>query len=270
MTSGAPQNPAQVYDQYFGPSMFTSSAKPLMAHASLSPGQKVLDLACGSGVVTEIVAAAVGSGGSVVGLDFSPPMLEVARSKTFSGASAEWVQADAANIPFPDDTFDAVVCQHGFQFFPDRLAAANEVKRVLKPGGRLAFTVWADASEHPLYEAVFKSVATKIDVPYESVSTPFKFGELSALSSLLSEAGFNDVSQATESFEVSFPSPDRWAQLSVMGAAAAVPAFGELSNEQRISVASEVAEELGDLLQSHVQGDFVVVPMKSHYATGIV
>lgn len=270
MTSGAPQNPAQVYDQYFGPSMFTSSAKPLLEYANLSSGQAVLDLACGSGVVTEMIAGAVGSSGTVVGLDFSPPMLEVARSKTFSGASAEWVQADAAKIPYPDDTFDVVLCQHGFQFFPDRLACAAEVKRVLKPGGRLAFTVWADATEHPLYEAVFKSVAAKINVPYESVSTPFRFGDLVALTSLLSDAGYSDVQQSTEAFDVSFPSPDRWAQLSVMGAAAAVPAFGEMSAEQRTAVASEVAVEVGELLQSHIQGDFVVIPMRSHYAIGVV
>ncbi|MBT3942556.1 MAG: methyltransferase domain-containing protein [Chloroflexi bacterium] len=270
MTSGTPQNPAEVYDQYFGPSMFVSSAKPLMAHASLSPGQKVLDLACGSGVVTEIVAGVVGSGGSVVGLDFSPPMLGVARAKSIAGASVEWVEADASKIPFPDDTFDAVVCQHGFQFFPDPLACVNEVKRVLKPGGRLTLTVWADAGEHPLYEAVFRSVSNRIEVPYEMVARPFLFGSLSDVSSLLKGAGFGEVKESSESFDVSFPSPDRWAQLSVMGAAAAVPAFGDLSPEERGALGPAVAAEVKDLLKSHIQGDSVVVPMKSHYATGTI
>ncbi|MDP6821749.1 MAG: methyltransferase domain-containing protein [Dehalococcoidia bacterium] len=270
MTSGTPLNPAEVYDQYFGPSMFTSSAKPLLEHAGLTPGQKVLDLACGSGVVTEMIAGVVGSGGGVVGLDFSPPMLGVARGKSISGAPVEWVEADAARIPFPDDTFDAVICQHGFQFFPDPSACAAEVKRVLKPGGRLTFTVWADVAEHPLFEAVFRSVAAKINAPYDAVTKPFKFGDLDALSSLLGESGYREVRETTQSFDVSFPSPARWTHLSVMGAAAAIPEFGALSNEERSALATEVGSEVSELLQSHVQGDAVVIPMKSHYATGVV
>lgn len=118
MTSREAQNPAQVYDQYFGPAMFIPSSKPLLEHAGPVAGQRAIDLACGSGIVTELIADAVGSDGSVVGLDFSPPMLEVARSKQISAAPIEWVESDAAAIPFPDASFDLAVLPARRSVFP--------------------------------------------------------------------------------------------------------------------------------------------------------
>lgn len=269
MTSGNAPNPAQVYNDYFGPAMFIPSSKALLEQAAPSAGQRVIDLACGSGVVTELIANAVGPEGSVVGLDFSPPMLGVARAKQISTAPVEWVECDAAAIPFPDASFDLATCQHGVQFFPDPVACAKEVKRVLKPGGRFAFTVWADISEHPLMNAMFQSISQRLGVPIESVGKPFMFGSLSDLTALLSNAGYREIREETRSFEANFPSSDRWAQLTVMGAAAAIPAFRDLSDADRDALIPGVASDVADMIKDYTHGDSVVFTMTSHYATGI-
>jgi ubiquinone/menaquinone biosynthesis C-methylase UbiE len=269
MTSGNAPNPAEIYDQYFGPAMFIPSSKALLEQAAPSAGQRVIDLACGSGIVTELIANAVGSEGSVVGLDFSPPMLGVASGKQMSGAPVEWVEADVTAIPFPDSSFDLAVCQHGVQFFPDPLACATEVKRVLKPGGRFAFTVWGDPNQHPLMGAMFRSISERLGVPFEATAKPFMFGPLADLVSLLGNAGYREIQEETRSFDATFPSADRWVQMTVMGAAAAIPAFRDLSADDRDALIPGVASDVGDMIKDYTYGDSVVFTMTSHYATGI-
>jgi len=269
MTSGNAPNPAEIYDQYFGPAMFIPSSKALMEQASPSTSQRVIDLACGSGIVTELLADAVGSEGSVVGLDFSPPMLDVARAKQISTAPIEWVESDAAAIPFPDASFDLAVCQHGVQFFPDPLVCVTEVKRVLKPGARFAFTVWADSTEHPLLASMFRSISQRLGVPIEAAAKPFMFGPLADLTALLSNAGYRDIQEESRSFEATFPSSDRWAQLTVMGAAAALPAFRDIPAADRDALIPGVVSDVGDMIKDYTHGDSVVFTMTSHYATGI-
>ena len=261
-------SPAEVYDQYYGPALMFPWAKTLLEHAQPSAGQQVLDLACGTGIVTDLISTEVGPNGRVVGLDFSVPMLEVARARQISGPAIEWVEADAASIPYPDSSFDLAICQHGFQFFPDAEACAAEVKRVLKPGGRLAMSVWADASEHPLYETMFHSISGRLGVPYEDVSKPFSFGGPTELKTLLSVVGFRDVRVVTKSQDASFTSPELWVQMTVQAAAAAIPAFAELSEDERRGLAPGVAEDVDELFRTHIQGSSVVIPTKAHIAVG--
>lgn len=119
--------------------------------AGVGPGDRVLDLACGTGVVTRKLAGTVGASGRVCGSDLNPAMLAVAGD--IGPAGVEWSQAPADALPYPDSSFDAVVCQQGLQFFPDKVAALREVIRVLRPGGRLAVTVWAAAEHSPYFAA---------------------------------------------------------------------------------------------------------------------
>ena len=118
--------------------------------AGVGPGDQVLDLACGTGVVARRLTDAVGATGRVCGSDLNPAMLAVARE--IGPAGIEWLQAPADALPYPDSSFDSVVCQQSLQFFPDKVAALREVGRVLRPGGRVAVTVWA-APEHSPYFA---------------------------------------------------------------------------------------------------------------------
>ena len=131
---------ASVYEGRMVPALFRPWAEELVDRVDPQPGMRVLDVACGTGAVTRVVAPRVQPGGDVVGFDFSPAMLEIARSLGVEGAA--WHEGDATSLPFSDGEFDRVLCQQGMQFMPDKPAAAAEMQRVLRPGGRLALSCW--------------------------------------------------------------------------------------------------------------------------------
>ena len=117
----------------------------LVERAAVAPGERVLDVACGTGVVTRAAAECAGSGGHVAGIDLNPGMIAVARSLApAAGAAIEWHEASAHALPFRNSHFDVVLCQQGLQFFPDKALALREMRRVLRHGGRLALSVWND------------------------------------------------------------------------------------------------------------------------------
>lgn len=128
----APRN----YQAYFVPAIGGPIAEDLLGAAKLKPGERVLDVACGTGVVTRLAAERVGASGKVTGLDLNPGMLAVARSTTPETPAVDWVEASAESIPLEDGSYDVVLCQMGLQFFGNKLAALREMHRVLAPGGR--------------------------------------------------------------------------------------------------------------------------------------
>lgn len=266
LTTPAP-SPAQIYNDYFGPAMFTPWAKNLVEQSTPSAGERVLDLASGTGLLTEQITPHLGESGSIVGLDFAPPMLAVARNRSISGPSVEWVEASADAIPLPDDSVDRVYCQQGFQFFPDRAKAASEVKRVLKPGGSLAISLWASVDEIPLWHQMFKSISSFLDVPMDVAAKPFTFGGSAPIQTMLEDAGFSDIDITKRSSNSVFGPPESFVKLTVMGAAAAIPAFGELSDEEKQSLIARVESENNDLIESAVQNGNVNMGLTSFTAT---
>lgn len=260
-------SPVEIYDQYFGPALFTPWAERLVQQARPDSGQRILDLACGPGIVTEVLATAIAGDGSIAAVDISPAMLDVARHKDLD--SVTWTEGSADSIPFSSNEFDMAYCAHGFQYFPDPVNSATEIHRVLKPGGQLAISVWASADDHPLYRAVFQSVSDRLNVPFEDVARPFSFGDPSRLETVLNSAGFRDVRTFSESMEAVFSSPESWLRLTVQGAAAAIPAFGEMSESERGGVVPGVVDDVETMYRSHVDGSNVLVPSRIHGAVGI-
>src|SRR5262245_59852027 len=121
-------NAPEVYETQLVPAIFEPWAPLLISHAAIRTGEHVLDVACGTGVVTRLAASHVGPNGHVVGLDLNPGMLARARAlPRLEGAAIEWREGDAGALPFGDRTFDVVFCQLGFQYFPDRVKAAHEM-----------------------------------------------------------------------------------------------------------------------------------------------
>lgn len=135
---GIPGNSAEVYHACFIPAMIGPWVSKTLALVALRPGERVLDVACGAGAVTSLTAQATGPAGRVVGLDISPEMLAVARQvKGQDGSAAiEWREGSADALPFADGSFDAVICQLGLMFFPDRVAALREMRRVWRGADR--------------------------------------------------------------------------------------------------------------------------------------
>ena len=132
----------ELYERYLVPAITSVWAADLIGRARPNPGEAALDIACGTGAVTRLAAERMVSG-RVVGLDFNPGMLAVARSVPNSGVAIEWFEGSALSLPFDDSSFDVVFCQLGLQFFPDRPLALREMKRVLVPSGRIALSVYS-------------------------------------------------------------------------------------------------------------------------------
>lgn len=193
---------AQFYEDKFVPALFQPWAAPLIAAAGVKAGQRVLDVACGTGVVTRSVVRITGRDAPPLGLDISPGMLHVARSLD---AGIEWRHGDAGALPLVDDSFDCVLCQFGLMFFPQRLQALGEMRRVLRPGGRLAVSVWNGLEHNPGYAEkvrVLQRIAG--DAAADALRAPFCLGDSDQLIELARRAGITDPRVETLSGEARF------------------------------------------------------------------
>ena len=206
----AGRSPAEVYDECFVPALFRPWGPVLCDAANLVPGQRVLDVACGTGALTvaaaDRVAAGGATGGAVLGLDANPEMLAVARRKR---PDVEWHEGRAESLPFADASFDAVVSQFGLMFFDDRVAALREMHRVLRPGGRLAVAVCDALERSPGYAAL----AALLDRLFgkrvgDSFRSPFVLGDATALHAMCDAAGIAGARVAQREGTVRFESID--------------------------------------------------------------
>ena len=253
----AAQVAAQAYHEYMVPAMFTPWAEVLLAHANLQAGEAVLDVACGTGAVTRQAARQVGASGQVIALDLNPAMLEVARSVPVAqGAAVTWVQGSAQSLPFPDGTFDVVLCQHGLPFFPDRPGALAEMRRVLKPGGRLMITVWQSLEHNSMFQALNAAALRLVGLPV--YSAPFVLGEPGLLESLLTEAGFGRVDVSEETREIRFATPDNFVARNLQASAAAIPVLTAMDETERADLARRMQHDMGAMLSENVQGGMLV------------
>ena len=160
MNQPQPINPAEMYENYFVPAMFLPWSSILLSQAAPQSGERVLDVACGTGIVASQTAPLVGTSGQVFALDMNPAMLGVARSRPVPpGAPITWQEGNAMALPFPNGAIDLVLCQHGLQFFPDRTVAVRKMHRVLTPKGRALAIVLQALAQHPVFEALMESVA---------------------------------------------------------------------------------------------------------------
>jgi ubiquinone/menaquinone biosynthesis C-methylase UbiE len=206
---------AEVYEEFFVPALFQEWTSRVVEAAQIGPGQRVLDVACGTGVLARTVAERLGLAGSVVGLDINDGMLEVARQKA---PNIEWRHSAAESLPFERDRFNAVVSQFGLMFFVDQRAAIQEMARVLQPGGRLAVAVWGSLETSSGYAAMVDLLRRLFgDQAADALRAPFSLGDRTRLRSLFDEAGINDIQISTSQGMARFPSIDSWIYTDVKG-----------------------------------------------------
>lgn len=265
MSQQQSSNPAEMYEEYLVPGIHARWTPVFLDYAEPTPGERVLDVACGTGIVARNIAPLVGAKGEVVGLDISPDMLEVARGLSApEGAAIEWQEGDASTA-LPDGPFDLVVCQQGLQFFPDGTAALEEMRRVLASDGRVVLSVFRGLDHHPLYEALIEAEARYLGVPVASVATPFTLGSADQLHVLFEAAGFQRVEIAPESHPVRFPEPERFATLTLLAAASLHPEL-EMDAGARSELVQTVSREVDATLQKYVENGTVAFPMHAHIA----
>ena len=185
-------NAAQNYERYFVPAIGARFARDLVDRAALRPGERVLDVACGTGIVTRLAAAEVGPTGSVAGLDVNPGMLGVAASVVPADLGITWHEASAEAMPLPDDTFDVVLCQMGLQFVADQPAALQEMRRVLAPRGRLVLNV-PGPTPAPFIVMAEELAAQVAPELAGFVHAVFSLHDPEVLRGLLDDAGFDDI-----------------------------------------------------------------------------
>jgi ubiquinone/menaquinone biosynthesis C-methylase UbiE len=197
----------EAYDRYLGPLLFEPFARDLVQRLDLPKNARVLELACGTGRLTRHLRLHLAPNGHVTATDLNGPMLTTAMSTVGVGPDIEWRQADATALPFNDASFDAVVCQFGIMFFPDKPAAVREALRVLEPGGEFLFNVWDSFDHNPLARlAEFTIDAAFTSKPPEFYSTPYGMYDAAAIEALLVAAGFQDVVVETVSLTTEAPS----------------------------------------------------------------
>ncbi|MGE0820587.1 MAG: methyltransferase domain-containing protein [Candidatus Binatia bacterium] len=210
---------AEVYDEFYLPALFQEWAPRVADAAQIQPGQRILDVACGTGVVARTLAERVGPSGSVVGLDINDGMLAVAQRKA---PHLEWRPGSVEQLPFEANSFDAVTCQFALMFFDNRRKAIEEMMRVLRPGGHLVVAVWDSLEHTPGYAAVVKLLQRLFgDAVADSMRAPYVLGNTQTLRSLFAEAGISEVTITTHEGTARFPSLRSWVYTDVKGWTAA-------------------------------------------------
>lgn len=198
---------AENYQRYFVPSIATPVSAGLLDTADLREGERVLDVACGTGVIARLAAERIGPSGTVTAIDVSPDMIHVARSISPAASPAiEWHVGDASSLPFDDGAFDAVLCQLGLMFMADRAAAVAEMCRVLAPGGRVV--VSTPGSIQPPFVVLEQAVVEHISADLGGfVRAVFSMHDPDAVAGLLRDAGLRDVRSSASPVPLRLPAP---------------------------------------------------------------
>ena len=208
---------AENYERHFLPAIGIPVAGSLLRAADLQPGERVLDVGCGTGLIARRAAEAVGDDGSVTGVDLSPEMIEFASSlPRAEGASTDWRQGDATALPFADGEFDVVLCQLALMFVEDRPAAISEMHRVLVPGGRVVIST--AGAMPPTFELMERAIVEHISTDLAGfVRMVFSMHEPDAHVTLLRDAGFDAVESRIYTAQLDLPSPAEflWQYLSL-------------------------------------------------------
>lgn len=229
---------AEVYEATFVPSIFAEWAPETLEAVGVGPGSDLLDVACGTGIVARTAADLVGGEGSVTGVDLNRAMLTVAERVR---PEIAWRQGDAADLPFDDDTFDAVTCQMAMMFFPDRRAAFAEMARVARPGGTVAVTVPAALEDQPAYRVFVEIAARHAGADARALlGTYWNCGDLPALRADAEAAGLEIVSTRTREGTARFGSSDAFVATEVEGS----PLAERLAAETYAAIRADVAAEM--------------------------
>jgi ubiquinone/menaquinone biosynthesis C-methylase UbiE len=258
-------NPAETYENFMVPILFAPWASVLVQAPDPQPGERVLDVACGTGIVARHVASQLASKGQIIGLDLNPHMLTVARAASErEGLHIDWQEGQAEHLPFQDDSFDLVLCQFGLMFFADRQAALAEMQRVLVPRGRLWLSVWQDLDRHPFYQTLHELIQQRLGM--SGVQDIFALGDAEELRTMLAKAGFEKVEIQPASMTARFPNPEGFLAGEIDVDTAAIPSMQHLDGSARQAITATIYDEMQEALQAVTEHNHVVLQFHAHMA----
>ena len=257
----------ELYERYLVPAITSLWAADLLERVRPNPGDSVIDIACGTGVVTRLAAARMAKG-RVVGLDFNAGMLAVARTMPNPGAPIEWIEGSALNLPFDDRTFDLALCQLGLQFFPDRPLALREMYRVLAKSGRVALSVFSAIERTPVAHAFARALDQSLGPDASRIKrAEHIFREADQVRTLLANEGFVQIEVNTVTQHISFPSVLDYVRFQLT----ATPIASLISHRNQVereSTIKEVASIIQSLLDPEMLRDGrLSSPQEGHVAT---
>lgn len=236
----------ELYEQELVPALFLPWVEPLLDAVGLNAGDQVLDIACGTGAVARQAARRVGPAGKVVGVDINAPMLAVART---AGPYVDWREGSAIALPLRrNEVFDVVTCQQGLQFFPERAAAAREMFRALRPGGRLGLSTWRPDEGFPFLLGL-RRIAERHVGPI--VDRRHGFGEAEPIEQLLRDAGFREVRSETTTRTIRFADGSVFVRLNAWALVGMSEGGKELSEDERMRLVDAVVTDSTDLLRAN-------------------
>lgn len=256
---------AESYERFMVPSLFGPWAFYLIELANPQSGERVLDIACGTGIVARNVVSLVGSKGIVMGLDANPDMIGLARVMAArEHLSIDWHTGPAEQLPFPDENFDLILCQFGLMFFTDRQAALMEMHRVLKTGGRVILSVWQSLDRHPFYQTIHD--VTQRHLAKSSVQAVFSLGDSDELRKLLIGSGFQHVEIEPMSITARFPNVEEFLAWEIDVDPAETPALQNLDTEAQQVILAAVRQDMQGSLEEVMQDNQVVLQFHAHLA----
>lgn len=254
-------SPASIYETQLVQAIFEPLARILIERARPKPGERVLDAACGTGIVARLVEPIVGPSGRAVGLDYDPIMVEMARSLA---PQIEWRQGDLQNLPFADGFYDLVLCQQGLQYLPDPDAGLRQIHRVLRPGGRMVLATWSDLAKSPGHVLLFRALAATIG-PDKAQPVGWSLADEARLLELVAEAGFVSVTTAIVSLQTRYPSARAFVEIVLKGSSKVTrEELAQIPADRRAAFIDEVATRLRD----YETRDALTLPMESRVLVG--
>ena len=251
---------ADIFENILVPSIFRPWGLEMLDRVPVSASDRVLDVGCGTGILARIVRERAGAHTHVEGVDVSPLMIGKART---IAPEITWHEAGVEKMPFADKSFDVVLCQQAFQFFPDREAASREMHRVLKSGGRVAISTWRPIQECALFHGLDQA-ATKLFGP--RVDRRHSFGDGEAIGAILSDAGFRDVNAQVITRSEHVADARMFVRLNL---GATYPPINEMPDAERESAIDAMMREAKDTLARFADGKGLTHPMKANLVTAV-
>jgi ubiquinone/menaquinone biosynthesis C-methylase UbiE len=257
---------AERYERILVPAVFGPAARALVEASALKSGEVVVDVGTGTGAAARYAAEVVGTSGRVIGIDLNAGMIEVAKSLPLvQGAPIEWYEKNAYELPLGDQTIDAVLSAQTLQFLKERALALAEKYRVLKPGGRVALSLWSDIEENPYFHVLIDAISKHIgEETAAGLQSMFNLSDADEIHALLEEAKFTDIQMTLRQLELELPRLTEFVPLHI-GATPMAAGFNAAEKAAQEAVIQEVAEQLA-LYESD---DKVMVPFGMHVATAV-
>jgi ubiquinone/menaquinone biosynthesis C-methylase UbiE len=261
---------AAAYQRYLVPLVTARWAVVLADRAALRPGERILDVACGTGAAARLAAERVGPSGEVTAVDINPEILAMGRSlPPVVGAPIDWRDGSAEGLPLPDGSFDAVLCQLGLQFFPDRLTALREMRRVLSPTGRVVASVYGPIAQNPANHALSDALDDRVAIGASRTKrSEHALGDPTELAELVAKAGFADVSVATDAITIDYDSPAEFVRIQLTATPLA-RLFADTPAAERERIMREVTADVQAGLAPYTDSRGLHFPQVAHHVSAV-